>query len=172
MYTLYIKASPGNEDVVSEFYENHGTFHEGDAGLDLFCITEQVIPANSHSVKIKLGIQCCMKYTETTNRKIIDWHGNSTQTSKTSTVSYELFPRSSTGSKTPLRLSNSIGLFDAGYRGEAMAVVDNLSNTDFYIHKGDRFFQFVSPTRETITPQLTDTLPESSRGEGGFGSTN
>ena len=53
--------------------------------------------------------------------------------------------RSSCGSKTPLRLANSIELIDSGYRGELIAIVDNLGSTDVHINQGDRLFQLVAP---------------------------
>ena len=46
-------------------------------------------------------------------------------------VGYYLYSRSSTGSKTPLRLSNSVGIIDSGYRGNIKACFDNINNSDF-----------------------------------------
>ena len=76
-----------------ELYENHSHLHSGDAGLDLFVVEDQIIPAKS-TQPIPLQIAC-----ENLDNK-----------------AYYLFPRSSI-SKTPLRLANSIGLIDGGYRG-------------------------------------------------------
>ena len=47
-------------------------------------------------------------------------------------TAYYLYPRSSMGSKTPLRLSNSVGIIDAGYRGNIIGVVDNISDRENY----------------------------------------
>ena len=100
---LYIK--PHNDTAV-EFYRNHGHFHEGDAGLDLYILKD--IHFDSGETKtIKLGISC----------------------EPEDGIAYYLFPRSSI-SKTPLRMANSIGLIDAGYRGEIMAVCDNIKNIE------------------------------------------
>ena len=74
-------------------------------------------------------------------------------------------------SKTPLRLSNSVGLIDAGYRGEIMAAVDNIKDFSFSLEKGQRLFQLVSMNGDAIHFELVDTLSNTSRGEGGFGST-
>jgi len=79
-------------------------------------------------------------------------------------------PRSSI-SKTPLRLSNSIALIDAGYRGEIMAAVDNIKDDIFYIKKGQRLFQLVSMDGSPINLELVNELTQTTRGEGGFGST-
>ena len=79
-------------------------------------------------------------------------------------------PRSSI-SKTPLRLANSIGLIDGGYRGELMAMCDKIKNDSYTLEKGQRLFQIVACDCYQITYDLTDQLSETSRGTGGFGST-
>lgn len=86
-------------------------------------------------------------------------------------TSYLLFPRSSI-SKTPLRLANSIGLIDAGYRGELIAALDNTSEEEYVIKKNDKLVQLVSFTGEPLSFELVDELDETSRGEGAFGSTS
>ena len=84
---------------------------------------------------------------------------------------YMLVPRSSI-SKTPLRMSNCIGIIDPGYRGEIMAKVDNLSAEDFQIKRGERLFQIVLPILKSFNIGLVDSLSETTRDTGGFGSTN
>ena len=83
---------------------------------------------------------------------------------------YYLFPRSSI-SKTPLRLANSIGLIDGGYRGELVGMVDNIYPEDYTVKKGERYFQLVAVDSSPIEFELVDELSDTSRGEGGFGST-
>ncbi|MBM4152980.1 MAG: hypothetical protein FJ220_05620, partial [Kiritimatiellaceae bacterium] len=83
---------------------------------------------------------------------------------------YYLFPRSSI-SKTPLRMSNSIGLIDGGYRGEIMAMCDHIKSEPYTVEKGQRLFQLVSTDSSPIHYELVDTLTETTRGSGGFGST-
>tara|TARA_Y100001934_G_C12347115_1_gene773403 strand:- start:1917 stop:2354 length:438 start_codon:yes stop_codon:yes gene_type:complete len=134
-------------DLAKEYYNNHNHFHKGDAGLDLYVLEDQTFKA-SETAKIKLGISC----------ESIDGKG------------YFLFPRSSI-SKTPLRLANSIGLIDGGYRGEIMAVCDNIKDYDFSVSKGDRLFQLVSADLSTIEFEIVKELSDSTRGSGGFGST-
>ena len=128
-------------------YENHGHFHEGDAGLDLYIVSKQIIEPNE-STLIHLGISC-----ENLENK-----------------PYMLMPRSSIA-KTPLRLSNSIGLIDAGYRGEIMAAVDNIKNIPHTLEVGQRLFQLVGMDGSEINFELVENLSTSSRGNGGFGST-
>ncbi len=87
-----------------------------------------------------------------------------------------LLPRSSIY-KTPFRLCNSIGLIDAGYRGEVKAMTDNLNvenETTVRYDTGSRFFQIC---QHNFLPwqkiEIVDTLPSppDTRGSGGFGST-
>ena len=85
-------------------------------------------------------------------------------------VCYYLYPRSSI-SKTPLRLANSVGIIDAGYRGNLMAVVDNISIQAYNIQKKDRLFQICAGNLEPIEFQLANDLSNTQRGFGGFGST-
>ena len=83
---------------------------------------------------------------------------------------YLLMPRSSIA-KTPLRLCNSIGLIDGGYRGEIMAAVDNVKSEDYTVEPNQRLFQLVAMNGAPITFEIVDELSDSTRGEGGFGST-
>ena len=69
-------------------------------------------------------------------------------------------PRSSI-SKTPLRLANSIGLIDGGYRGEIMAMCDNIKTDSYTVEKGQRLFQIVcdcSPITYDLIDQLSKPL--------------
>ncbi len=132
---------------VKDMYENHGHFHEGDAGLDLYIVEEQTIgPGESTLIHLRFSCE--------------NLDGNP----------YLLMPRSSI-SKTPLRLSNSIGLIDAGYRGEIMAAVDNIKSESFTVKPGQRYFQLVAMNGSPIHFNLVEDLSSTSRGEGGFGST-
>uniref|UniRef100_A0A6C0KIV4 dUTP diphosphatase n=1 Tax=viral metagenome TaxID=1070528 RepID=A0A6C0KIV4_9ZZZZ len=84
---------------------------------------------------------------------------------------YYVYPRSSI-SKTPLRLANSVGIIDSGYRGQLIAMVDNHSDESYHIKTGDRLFQIcscdLSPFDEI---KIVHTLNNTKRGDGGFGST-
>ena len=94
---------------------------------------------------------------------------------------YYLYPRSSIV-KTPFRLSNSVGIIDSGYRGEIMAVVDNIdlinNDTKMCVRKHmspmTRMFQIWSPTLEPFLVEIVESeedLGFTQRGSGGFGST-
>ena len=141
------------DDYVKTLYNNHEHYNEGDSGLDLFC-PEDIVFDPGVTRKIDLQIQC---------EALSDLDGDKN-------VSYYLYPRSSI-IKTPLRLSNSVGIIDAGYRGNIIACVDNIKNIDFKIEKGTRLFQICGPTLEPITFRLVEELSNTQRGSGGFGST-
>lgn len=132
---------------VKTFYENHDHFHPGDAGLDLFIVHRQTI-APGQTAFIHLQIAC-----ESVDGK-----------------PYFLLPRSSI-SRTPLRLSNSIGLIDGGYRGEIIAAVDNIRDIPYTVEPDQRIFQLVALDGSPVTFRLVEELTATSRGAGGFGST-
>tara|TARA_B100001123_G_C15207971_1_gene986052 strand:+ start:332 stop:796 length:465 start_codon:yes stop_codon:yes gene_type:complete len=151
---MHLKIKPENNTVKS-FYENHETFHEGDSGLDLFITEQLIVPPNVLSFKINMGISC-EGFLDKTKQK---------------NISYYLYPRSSMGSKTPLRLSNSVGIIDAGYRGNIIAIVDNLSDKEVVLNPGNRIVQICSPTLEPVTFQIVNVLSNTTRSSDGFGST-
>ena len=143
---MHLKMKTLNE-TATNMYENHGHFHAGDAGLDLY-VLEDITIEPGETLPIKLGVSC-----EPDNGK-----------------AYFLMPRSSI-SKTPLRLANSIGLIDGGYRGELMAMCDNIKSEPYTAEKGQRLFQIVACDCSPITYELVNELSETTRGSGGFGST-
>lgn len=76
--------------------------------------------------------------------------------------------------KKGLMLANSVGIIDAGYRGDLIVVLQNLSMQKTAIQAGERFAQLVlvpiiTPSVNLVTPQLDDWL-NTDRGSGGFGS--
>ena len=128
----------------------------GDVGVDLFCTEEIVVPARGQAtLDFKIVCKC-----QTLDRNM----------GKMNPMAYYLYPRSSI-SKTPLRMSNSVGIIDAGYRGHIMAKVDNISNEDFIVRAGERYFQICVPTLVTPTVVLGSVNDITERGAGGFGST-
>ncbi len=80
-------------------------------------------------------------------------------------------PRSGLAYKNGITLVNSPGTIDADYRGEIGVILVNLSQEDFTIEHGDRIAQLVIAKYERIEWNTVDKLNETSRGEGGFGST-
>ena len=140
------------DDNIKTFYKNHTHYNVGDSGLDLFFPDK--IEIDPHTTKfIDLGIQC-----------------EAIHDSEDRNISYYLYPRSSI-SKTPLRMANSVGIIDSGYRGNIMVAVDNTGDKPYTVEKGQRLFQICGPTLESIEMKVVDRLSNTDRGNNGFGST-
>ena len=118
LLNLQIKVVNTNNDDLShsDRYNDHRHYHEGDSGIDLYC-PDRIIVEAGETKFIDLKIQCQM---------LKHIHPN---VSYGRPVSYYLYPRSSI-TKTPLRLANSVGIIDAGYRGNIIACVDNIKNEE------------------------------------------
>jgi len=123
--------------------------HDTDAAADMYSMEDIEIPAHFKSVPVKTGVHIQLPE---------GWVAM-------------LFPRSSIGAKTPLRLSNSAGIIDSGYRGEVRALYDNIGDEPYQIHKGDRIAQMLVMPSYRFKANIVDSLEDSDRGEDGFGST-
>ena len=80
-------------------------------------------------------------------------------------------PRSGLAAKHGITVLNTPGTIDADYRGEIKVILVNLSDTPFEIVPGERIAQMVIARHEQVEWEQVDTLDETSRGAGGFGST-
>lgn len=139
-----------DSSYLRSLYEDHGHAYDGDAGIDLFMPTQTIVPANSLGFRIKLGICAEMK-----NYDI--------------SVPYTIYPRSSM-SLTPLRSSTFI--IDAGYRGELSVIVDNVSDHDYIIRRGERLVQVCAYDLSPINVRIVSSLSPAIRGLKGLGSSN
>lgn len=88
-------------------------------------------------------------------------------------VGYEaqVRPRSGLAAKKGITVLNAPGTVDADYRGEIGVILVNLSNEDFIVEDGERVAQMVISKHERAEWEEVETLSETKRGEGGFGST-
>jgi dUTPase len=95
-------------------------------------------------------------------------------TNKTYNTGYYMYPRSSI-SKTRLRLANSVGIIDAGYRGHIMAMLDVIGTTDYEGKAYERYIQICAPGLIPMTVEIVGNIEslgeKTERGQGGFGST-
>ena len=80
-------------------------------------------------------------------------------------------PRSGLAAKFGISVLNAPGTIDADYRGEVKVILVNLSNEPFTVNPGERIAQLVLARYERIEWDEVETLDETCRGEGGFGST-
>jgi dUTP pyrophosphatase len=88
-------------------------------------------------------------------------------------VGYEaqVRPRSGMAYKHGLTVLNSPGTIDADYRGEVKVLLVNLSNEVYTVQPGERIAQVVVAKHEQVTWQEVESLSETTRGAGGYGST-
>lgn len=119
--------------------------HETDAGLDLYATNTQIVPARE-SAKFDTGVHI------------------------------EL-PRGTVGmlkSKSGLNVKHSItseGVIDVGYTGSIVVKLYNNSGRDYKVNAGDKISQLVILPILTPTLEVVESLEETERGAGGFGST-
>ena len=83
----------------------------------------------------------------------------------------QIRPRSGLAAKHGITVLNSPGTIDADYRGEIKVILVNLSNTPFTIEPGERIAQMIVARYEQVEWQAVESLSETERGAGGFGST-
>lgn len=142
---------PDNQELL-DYYGNLISHYNGDSGVDLynnFSVTVESFKVGTIDFKIK----CEMVNLETNQF-----------------TSYWLLPRSSL-SNTPFQMANSVGLIDAGYRGEIKAKIRNFNQNSEDLNCG-KYFQIVSPDLKPIQVRIVKELSTTARNTGGFGSTN
>ena len=134
-----------------------------DSGFDLLCPENinQDFLRTLNRITIDYKINCCMKVSNIDR----SWGYSG----------YYLYSRSSTPIKTPLRLANSVGIIDSGYRGNIKAAFDIKSNISFEVERSNRYVQICPPNLEypmkVFIVDNYDQLGSTKRGSGGFGST-
>ncbi|MDS9471713.1 dUTP diphosphatase [Sporosarcina pasteurii] len=121
--------------------------NEGDAGLDIFSVEEKIVKAGETAL-ISTGIQ--MELPKGTEAQIR--------------------PRSGLALKHAVTVLNSPGTIDEGYRGELKIILINHGKEDFKVEKHMRIAQMVIAPVLQVTLEQTNTLTNSDRGQGGFGS--
>ena len=83
----------------------------------------------------------------------------------------QIRPRSGLAAKNQISVLNTPGTIDSDYRGEIKIIIFNHGNKDFTINNEDRIAQMVLTPVVKMELEETEKLPETVRGEGGFGST-
>lgn len=134
------------------------------AGFDIRA-TEQVIVEPRQPAMIPFGIACRMLRVKSS--------GDDPMCDEVIKADSHFFllPRSSIY-KTGLIMGNSMGVIDKTYRGELKAPVWTMTENQVVVSKADRLFQIVAPDMGWIRHvRLVESLPETNRGAGGFGST-
>jgi len=120
----------------------------GDAGCDLRASGDAVVPARGR-VLVKTGVSIALP----------DGYVGL------------VHPRSGLAAKHGITVLNTPGTIDSGYRGEIMVTLYNSTDTDFEVKRLDRIAQLVIQEYRVADFIVVEKLPESHRGESGFGST-
>ncbi|MFZ2523567.1 MAG: dUTP diphosphatase [Minisyncoccia bacterium] len=120
--------------------------HMGDAGMDVYA-NETIVINPGESVKVKTGIAM----------EIPDGYVGL------------MWDRS--GMSTKNKIKSLGGVIDSGYRGESLVGLINLSDVPYTIEKGHKIIQMLIQKVERVDVVEADELTDTTRGEGGFGST-
>ena len=83
----------------------------------------------------------------------------------------QIRPRSGLAAKNNISVLNTPGTIDSDYRGEIKVIIYNHGNKDFLVNNGDRIAQMILTPVVKMELEEANDLPETIRGEGGFGST-
>ena len=143
MVKILIKKT--NKEVITPKYKT-----DGSSGVDLsaFLDKEVVIKPNSSEL-IPTGLQVAIP----------------------EELEIQIRPRSGLAAKESIGVLNSPGTIDSDYRGELKIILFNHSDKDFIINNGDRIAQMVLVPIVKMEFEEVDSLPNTVRGQGGFGST-
>ena len=143
MVKILIKKT--NKEVTTPKYKT-----DGSSGVDLSAFLEKkvVIKPNSSEL-IPTGLQVAIP----------------------EELEIQIRPRSGLAAKESIGVLNSPGTIDSDYRGELKIILFNHGNKDFVINNGDRIAQMVLVPILKMEFEEVDSLPDTVRGQGGFGST-
>ena len=143
MVKILIKKT--NKEVITPKYKT-----DGSSGVDLSAFLEKkvVIKPNSSEL-IPTGLQVAIP----------------------EELEIQIRPRSGLAAKESISVLNSPGTIDSDYRGELKIILFNHGNKDFIINNGDRIAQMVLVPILKMEFEEVDNLPDTIRGQGGFGST-
>jgi dUTP pyrophosphatase len=138
-----VKVKLVNKDAVLPSYA-----HDGDAGVDLMSMVDVTLnPGDQALIPTGVAIQLEKGYEA------------------------QIRPRSGLAAKNGISVTNSPGTVDAGFRSEIKVILINLGKNTYRVAKGDRIAQMVVNKLPAVEFVLVDELGETTRGEGGFGST-
>jgi hypothetical protein len=149
--------------------------HFFNSGFDLFLPEAHQFSKSTGVNKVSFGVKCsaeicCIGVSNSVSGEEEESYSANFDSYYTG---YYMYPRSSL-SKTPLRLANSTGIIDAGYRGPLIGMFDCLVD-NYEAEHHTRLLQICAPNLVPIFVNVINTVqelgPETSRGEGGFGST-
>ncbi len=140
---MKIKIQKINNDAVVPHY-----VHKGDAGMDLYSVEEVILAAGE--------------------RKLI---GTGLKFEIPMGFELQVRPKSGLAANFGVTVLNTPGTVDSGYRGEVKVILYNSSKNEYQVKKGEKIAQAVIAKYEEAEIEEVAELSETSRGDGGFGST-
>ena len=165
-YTLELFPTEGNWEKYVEWFGSTEVQRDNEnAGVDLYCVREQIVKSVNSAELLDLGVKA---------RMIKHWYSYTygTPVKHNDTCHFWLAPRSSIW-KSGVRQANSLGVIDRSYRGTLMGAV--ITNGGVIpIKEGIRLFQVLAPDMGHISRVVLrreSEIDTTSRGDGGFGST-
>ena len=141
---MKVKFKKLNEEAIIPEFKTAGS-----AGMDITSIEDVTLNPGQFKI-VKTGLACAIE------------EGYEVQ----------IRPRSGMACKYGITVINTPGTIDSDYRGELKIILASLTDVPFTINKGDRIAQMVFAKVEKASFEEVDTLSDTQRGEGGFGSTN
>ena len=151
-----------------QYYQNYETTSRSNenAGVDLYAVEDYSITPN-YDMRHNGPPPAVHLLDLGTRARLVKVSGNSEEDSH-----FWLLPRSSIY-RSGVMMANSVGVIDASYRGTLKAPVTNLNEHTYpNVQQGTRLFQICAPGLEKISEiRIVNSLPNTTRGEGGFGST-
>ena len=167
---MHLRIFVSDPEMYNKYYEaiyNHNLNLNNnprhiDAGFDLYSPYEHFACTSDNVSKLDFKVRCSAQIVEKDNNGFICSYN----------TGYYMHPRSSI-SKTPLRLANSTGIVDSGYRGPLIGMFDCI-RLQYLVEKYDRLIQICAPGLMPIFVELVDKADdlgaETIRGERGIGS--
>ncbi len=141
--------------------------------IEVFVAKKEGVQLPSYATKSSSGVDLCAFIEEPLTLKPLERLLLPTGISIGIPEGYEaeVRPRSGIAIKHGVTILNTPGTIDADYRGEVKVILINLGTEPFVINNGDRIAQMVFKKVAQVDWNVVEILPETLRGEGGFGST-
>jgi dUTP pyrophosphatase len=158
-YELEIMVQEGSQQA--NFYKDTYDMNDSNAGFDVYSTSDVTVEQTPQFIPFGI-VARLLKVQPMPGGTSNDWLKTDSH--------FWLMPRSSIY-KTGLMMANSTGVIDKSYRGELKAPVWSMT-ANSKVSRGDRLFQIVAPDMGWIrTVKVVNSMPDSDRGAGGFGST-
>jgi len=140
---VLVKIKKLREDAILPHYA-----HDGDAGMDVYSVVDEILyPYDRKLIPTGLSFEIPKGY------------------------EIQVRPKSGLALKHGITIPNTPGTLDSGYRGELGVIMLNVSRRPYEVKKGQKIAQIILSKYESAEIELVNELTDTTRGQGGFGST-